>query len=106
MRIKHQWLSAHNFSAVAVPANTLKFDRDEKQNLLPFEIEQRDGSVIKVQYSDHFTFPLAELPNAFTKALFGIDKDRMRANILRLYPDFARLEAAQQEINYMIVNRV
>jgi hypothetical protein len=106
MRIKHQWLSTHNFSAVVVPTGSLNIDRNDKSDRASFELEQRDGSVIKVQYNDHFTFPLADLPDAFTKVLFGIDKDRMRSNILRAYPDFARLEASQQKINYMIVNRV
>jgi len=106
MRFKHQWLSTHNFSAVAVPVGSLKLERDEKNNPLPFELEQRDGSVIKVQYSDHFSFPAHDLPAALTKALFGIEPDRMRTITLRDYPDFARLEASAQIIHYMIVNRI
>lgn len=106
MKIKHQYLTKHNYTAVAMPAYKVKVERDQAENILPWQIEQRDGSVITVEYVDHFKFSLHDLPNTFTKILFGISADQMKMLMHRNYPDLARMEERFHQIAYICVKKL
>jgi len=83
-RIKHQFLSQHKYAAVALPhSEVIKLKLDD-----PFELEQRDGSVVKVQYIDSYRFKAHELPDILTQLLFGINTQQMRVLLKNNYPDF------------------
>ncbi|MDA3943686.1 MAG: hypothetical protein PF694_09130 [Bacteroidetes bacterium] len=106
MKIKHQYLTRHSYSAIAIPAYQVKLERDANSNILPWAIEQKDGSILNVEYVDHFKFSLHDLPNTFTKLLFGIDATQMKMLVHRNYPDLARMEERFQQVAYICVKKL
>jgi hypothetical protein len=101
MTIKHNWLTKHKYSLIAIP-------HDVADKLPPeFELQQSDGSKIKVQYIGRWAnHRIDNAPEAFTKVGFGIDTQQMKAALQRAWPELTRQTPENQLISYVAVERV
>ncbi len=103
MTITHNWLSKHKYSAIAVPAAVA----DRINGTEPFELIQKDGSVIMVKYVDRWSnFQIDRLPGMLTLILFGIDTRQMKAALQRAWPELTKLQASEQIISFVAVEKV
>lgn len=98
--IRHQWLSLHNYSIVALPW-------DEFLKLpVSFSLIQNDGSSINVTSVDYWKFTADMLPENLTLCMFGITHETL---LKRLHTRFAYLSgvpAKDQIIAYLLVKKI
>ena len=99
MIIKHQYLTKHNYTTVALPC-TMKPEGKMHQ------LQQKDGSLIDVEYVDFWQFPLTDLPNVFCMVCFGITAQQLALLLRRQYPALAALPEAEQIVYIFAMKKI
>lgn len=101
MLIKHNWLTKHKYSLIAIPCHVA--DELPEQ----FELQQTDGSKITVRYIGRWAnHRIDDAPETFTKVGFGIDTKQMKAALHRAWPELSRQTPENQLISYIAVEKL
>lgn len=101
MTIKHNWLTKHKYSIIAIPGNVA--DQLPEQ----FELQQTDGSKINVKNVGRWkNHRIDQAPEAMTKVCFGITANQMMALLHRKWPELTRQPLDNQLISYVAVEKL
>jgi hypothetical protein len=106
MIIKFKIQTIHNFPAVALPDHKAKFEFNVDGTIKPWQINS-DEKLVDVIPVDKYRFPITELPEVFSYALFGVSGNDMRKRLLQIYPELLRAaDINKVEIAYVICKKV
>jgi hypothetical protein len=106
MRIKHNYLTLHGYSSVALPNFKINVKTNPDGSLEPWFLEQKDGSVIKVVPTGVLRFPVDNLPDELTKMLYGISAKHMQQLMYKSFPELMRVDERDKVVGYVCVKKL